>query len=160
MAKETKKVMKASEITGELARMQRVFEAFKDAATIANVLAGHETMERNLKKNISLLEKEEQSLDASCDSMADRVEKNKDKLSILDTKIASAQADYQALLRTAQQKANAEAASIVGASEARLVSLKKDIQDELKAKESVQKDVLTAKQELEEVKANALKALA
>lgn len=167
MADKKVKRSTASEIAGELGRMQKVFEAFKDASEIANVLAGKEALERKLKSSITALEKEQKELDDGCENLAIKYEKKKDDLAAIDAKIQSATASSQAILRTAQQNANAEAAKIVGASEAALISLKKDIEEGIQVNQVVQGKILNARQELsdlnkriEEVKANALKALA
>jgi len=166
MAKGTKKV-KASEITGELARMQRVFEVFKDAADIANVLAASEAMERKLDASIKSLKKEEEQLDAQCDTLAHKIDNRKADLASLDVKVTTAEAEYQGILRTATQKANSEAAQITGGATAELSSLRESIKEAKTEERGLREDIRNASQELsdvykriEEVKANALKALA
>ena len=166
MANDKKKVS-ASSVANDLHKMAKLYEVFKNASDAANLLASIESTEKKLKSNVESLKKEQITLDAECESLNSYCAVAEDKLKELNVKAQVVESEYNHLVRTITQKADAEAAKIIEGAERVLVEINDRVEDALDFEKSVKDAIQTAEQELSDVnqrieliKTNALKALA
>lgn len=154
-----------SAMVGELRKAARLFEVFKNAAEIAEVLSNYEADKKNLLRDIKKLEAEKVDLDSACDEAynkqqiieAEVVKADNTKVEILK----KARTDANAIIKEAKDKGK----GIVDKANEKLAGIEakinKALEDAVKAdaqKQTAIKALHKYQTQVKEVKENLLKS--
>lgn len=143
------KELTASELAGEIKRMARLYEVFRRADDIAQMLVESEQRKVQLKKDIDVLEKEKETLDSKInknieegnkkvDELGKMLEKKKEEVKAAEEKAASIVA-----------KAKAEAFEIVSKAKAEVQALTNQMASDMDAAMKARRAKEQAKAEMD-----------
>lgn len=163
----SKKKVTASEMVGELRKMRRMYDVFKNAHAAAEILSSFEAEEPKVRRRMEELIETKKELASLNSSIEKAIEENKRKLSSVTQAIESFNEEHDGLVKAAEMQARARASEIIKAAESKATEAEERAAKAMKEKDSLTQDInkqksalINLEDQIKRVKSRAIESLA